>query len=97
MLAAGWVEELRALGGLEALGVTARQALGYAEIGQRLDGLIDEEACLERVALRTRQFARRQRTWFRSFADIAWVPAPRDPGDVERAAGEVVRALGWES
>lgn len=96
MLAGGWGAELRELGGLEALGATARQALGYAEIAEHLDGQLDDEACLQRIALRTRQFARRQRTWFRSFADIRWVPGPGSEADVERAAGEVVRALGWE-
>ncbi len=94
MLAAGWADELAALGGLAALGPSARQALGYREIDELLAGRLDRDACRERIALRTRQFARRQRTWFRSFADIHWIAAPRGAGDLERAVDEAATALG---
>ena len=52
------------------------------------DGKRSREETEELVSLRTRQFARRQRTWFRSLEGVRWMPAP---GDVERA----LDFLGW--
>lgn len=67
MLRQGWIDEagrLIAKGLLET--PTARQALGYAEIGRFLRGEIRTEAELaELLAVKTSQYARRQRTWFR--------------------------------
>ena len=67
MLAQGWIEETRQLlaAGLEQA-PTARQALGYPEIAAYLrSGGTDRQALLEQLVLRTVQYARRQRTWFR--------------------------------
>jgi tRNA dimethylallyltransferase len=67
MLAQGWIDETRRLlaAGLEQA-PTARQALGYPEIAEYLHQAgTDQEALLERLTLRTVQYARRQRTWFR--------------------------------
>lgn len=88
MLAAGWPDEVRRLG---RLGPTAGQALGYAEVRALVDGRIDRATCVERIALRTRQFARRQRTWFRSFPEIRWIEAA---GHAKRAE-ESLDAFGW--
>jgi len=89
MLAAGWEDEVRALG---ELGPTARQALGYAEVAALVRGEIDRATCLERVTLRTRQFARRQRTWFRSFPEIHWIDAGLPNA---KRAEEALDAFGW--
>lgn len=71
MMAAGWPEEALALEEKGGLGVTARQALGYAAALAVARGEIDSAAAVEETTLRTRQFARRQRTWFRKF-DVRW-------------------------
>ena len=89
MLAAGWEDEVRALG---ELGRTARQALGYREVQELARGEIDRATCIDRVTLRTRQFARRQRTWFRSFTDIHWIDAKAPK---EERAEEALDALNW--
>jgi tRNA A37 N6-isopentenylltransferase MiaA len=47
------------------------------------DGMLSRADALEAIALRTRQFARRQRTWYRKFA-IEWLPAAA-PDRLERA------------
>ena len=73
MLDAGWVEEARRVRASCGLGPTARQALGYREVLELADGLATRAETEERIALRTRRFARRQRTWFRRFADIEWI------------------------
>jgi len=44
----------------------ASQALGYREIGELLDGRRSLADTIVEVQLRTRQFAKRQLTWFRS-------------------------------
>lgn len=66
MFAAGLVEETRILLGLpNALGKEARQALGYKEVIDHLEGKLSEDEARIRVATRTRNFAKRQITWFR--------------------------------
>ncbi|MDN5588515.1 MAG: tRNA (adenosine(37)-N6)-dimethylallyltransferase MiaA [Brevibacterium sp.] len=72
----GWVEEVRGL--LErglAEGRTASRAIGYAQIQQYLAGDIDAGAAQEQTTIRTRQFARRQDTWFRRDPRIVWIDA----------------------
>ncbi len=62
----GWVDEAKTLRQLgRPLSDTAFQALGYREIGMYLDGVYTFEQAKERVQARTRQFAKRQITWFR--------------------------------
>ena len=59
------------------------QALGYAQALAVAQGRMGREEAAEHIALRTRQFARRQRTWYRKFA-IEWIPFDA-PDRVERA------------
>jgi tRNA dimethylallyltransferase len=46
--------------------------LGYAEVRQYLRGEIDRAEAQRLTVLHTRQFAKRQRTWFRSMPEIEW-------------------------
>lgn len=81
MLDAGWPEEAMALADAGALGPSAGQALGYSTAAALGRGELERDAALDEIALRTRQFARRQRTWFRKF-DVARID-PREPGVLE--------------
>jgi tRNA dimethylallyltransferase len=66
MWAAGFVAEVRALlpAGLRE-GRTASRALGYAQVLDLLDGVVESEAVARADTVRaTRRFARRQRSWF---------------------------------
>ncbi len=45
---------------------TARQAIGYRQVLEHLDGGPGLAETVELVKARTRQFAKRQRTWFRN-------------------------------
>ncbi|MFM7074330.1 MAG: tRNA (adenosine(37)-N6)-dimethylallyltransferase MiaA [Planctomycetota bacterium] len=70
MFAAGLVNEaagLRVRYG--TLGRTASQAVGYREAFGHLDGRLSLAEAIMRVQVRTRQFARRQETWFRGLAE----------------------------
>ncbi|MCK5844835.1 MAG: tRNA (adenosine(37)-N6)-dimethylallyltransferase MiaA, partial [Victivallales bacterium] len=67
MLDAGWVEETRGLlkkGLLDA--PTARQAIGYPVIAKYIAGEIDGDAMREGIVNATRQYARRQDSWFKN-------------------------------
>lgn len=85
MWEAGWVDEVV---GLRALGLrassTAGQAIGYAEIAAHLDGTMTRAEAIDRTIIRTRQFAKRQVTWFRRDARVHLLPADA-PDLVERA------------
>ncbi|HKS70644.1 MAG TPA: tRNA (adenosine(37)-N6)-dimethylallyltransferase MiaA [Ktedonobacterales bacterium] len=76
MLAAGLVEETRTL---VARGydwtLPAMSSLGYREIGAYLRGELTLEAAVERFALATHAYIRRQLTWFRSDTRIHWLDA----------------------
>jgi tRNA dimethylallyltransferase len=92
MFVEGLVDEARALRSQGSLSRTAEQAIGYAEAFRLLDGEIDEEEAVERIALRTRRLAKKQRTWFRHQSTIDWV-RPRDDESVESIAERVLQ--GW--
>lgn len=62
MFAEGVVEEVREAG---AIGPTASQTLGWREIQAMLAGTLSREACIAAIQQATRQYAKRQMTWFR--------------------------------
>ncbi len=67
MLENGWIEETRALLAQGLLQTpTAWQALGYALIAEYLNGKYSRAELKEKIVIATRQFARRQDTWFRN-------------------------------
>jgi tRNA dimethylallyltransferase len=74
MLAEGWPAEALALEAAGGLGDSASQALGYSTALALAKGEITREEAAQLIALRTRQFARRQRTWFRKFS-VHWLDA----------------------
>src|SRR5262249_26591988 len=66
MFEGGLVEETRGL--VEAgrrAALAALRAIGYDEALAALDGVLGVDEAIARTALRTRQLAKRQRTWFR--------------------------------
>jgi tRNA dimethylallyltransferase len=93
MFAAGLVDEVRRLisqpGGL---GRTASQALGYKEVIDHLEGRLTLDECIVQVKTRTRQFAKRQETWFRNLVEARPVEITGRETSVELA--ERVLALG---
>lgn len=74
MFAGGLVEETAAaLAAPGGIGPTASQAAGYTEAIDLLAGRIDRTEAIRRTQLRTRQLAKRQRTWLRSFKHATWI------------------------
>jgi tRNA dimethylallyltransferase len=92
MFASGLVGEVEGLlAKYGTLSRTAIQAVGYREVVEELErgrGRVGEGemwmACVERVKVRTRQFAKRQETWFRSLSECTSVTMEEDfePGVV---------------
>jgi tRNA dimethylallyltransferase len=80
MVDKGLLEEVRRLdaAGLRR-GKTAPRALGYSQFLTVLDGGTTVEQAVEETIVATRQFARRQLTWFRADPRISWLDW-QDPG-----------------
>jgi tRNA dimethylallyltransferase len=73
MVEAGLVEEVRMLASRTAgISRTARQALGYREVLAHLEEGAPLADSLEETVRRTRQFARRQASWFRRDPRVTW-------------------------
>ena len=88
MIERGLVAEVSSLlqrpGGLSR---TARQALGYKELIEAIEGRCSFAEAIASTILRTRQFAVRQERWFRRDPRIRWVQVFEDP------VGEVVPVI----
>ena len=79
MFRRGLVDEVRELlkRGL-AENKTAMQAIGYRQVVEHLRGERNLAETIELVKIRTRQFARRQMTWFRRHAPVEWLAVEPD-------------------
>ncbi|WP_165137147.1 tRNA (adenosine(37)-N6)-dimethylallyltransferase MiaA [Rhizobium rhizoryzae] len=73
MLATGAIEEVERLLTLDPPSdATAMKAIGVAEIAAHLRGDMTREMVVERGSALTRQYAKRQMTWFRNQMDESW-------------------------
>ncbi len=74
MMDKGLVEEVKSLLALDRpLSTAARQAVGYAEVIDHLQGGADLAHAVEAIKINTRQLAKAQRTWFKRFRTIEWI------------------------
>ncbi|MBN3911488.1 MAG: tRNA (adenosine(37)-N6)-dimethylallyltransferase MiaA [Nostoc sp. NMS1] len=78
MIADGLVAEVEYLCQKYGADLSLLNTLGYQEIKQYLAGDISLDEAKELIVLHTRQFAKRQRTWFRAYPQIEWFDA-NDP------------------
>ncbi len=94
MFERGLVEEVKQLiAGGKQLGRTASQAVGYREVIEYLSGG-DYDEMVAKIKARTRRFAKRQGTWFRSLCECRFVDIT---GEVDAAAiaGEITELVAW--
>lgn len=82
MVDQGLVGEVRRLLEGPALSRTARQALGYREVLSHLENGLAWEEVVSLAVTRTRQFARRQRMWWRRDPRVRWYGSPASPSDI---------------
>ena len=74
MVEAGFLEEVEALhrrGDLN-LELPSMRCVGYRQIWQYLEGELSLEEAIERAIIATRQLAKRQYTWLRSWPEVQW-------------------------
>jgi tRNA dimethylallyltransferase len=76
MFAEGLIDEpRRAADGPGGIGPTASQAAGYGEALAFLAGDVPLSEAIRLTQARTRQLAKRQLTWLRSFSGAVWIAA----------------------
>ena len=75
MLTAGWVTEVETLCQKYGSDLPLLNTLGYREMKQYLAKEISLSEAKDLTVLHTRQFAKRQRTWFRASPQIEWFDA----------------------
>ena len=83
MINDGLVEEVNSLKGYRD--VNALQTVGYSEIFEHLDGKMSLEIAMEEIKKNTRQYAKRQMTWFKKDKEINWVSAKQRSGILSMA------------
>ena len=82
MIEMGLVEEVKYLCNKYGMDLPLLNTLGYGEIKQYLMGEVDLEQAIAQTVTHTRQFAKRQRTWFNKNKQINWFDNT-DPNLVE--------------
>ncbi len=92
MLASGLEDEVRRLksAGLTR-GTTAGEALGYRQLLEHLDGTTSRQEAVEQIKKRTRNYAKRQMTWFRADPRVRWFTVDTT-GDQDAEVGLAVSA-----
>jgi tRNA dimethylallyltransferase len=89
MIEAGLIEEVKRL--LPCKQTNALQTVGYAEIFDYLDGKTPLEDAIELIKKNTRQYAKRQMTWFKKDKAIRWIDANRgDLSFVSNLVGSIL-------
>ena len=75
MLKLGLIDEVKALKKKYRLSASmpSMRAVGYRQVWEYLEGRLDEDALKEKGIAATRQLAKRQLTWLRSFPNLARV------------------------
>jgi tRNA dimethylallyltransferase len=76
MIAGGWIDEVRRLldSGRDPL-CPGLRTLGYPEVISHIRGELGERELIESIQRLTRQYAKRQVTWFRKERDVRWFDA----------------------
>ncbi len=96
MLAEGVAEEVaRLAAAVPGASRELRQALGLSDVEAHLAGRLSRTACIDRLTLATRQFAKRQATFFAQFDATTWLDVgPAEADDAVAARVVEVYARG---
>lgn len=73
MVQTGLIDEVKGLRERYGADLPLLQTLNYREIGDYLDGKMDLPTAMQAMHIHTRQYAKRQMTWFRKDAGIHWL------------------------
>lgn len=66
------------------------QTVGYTEVFDFMDGLTDQQQCVELIKQHSRNYAKRQLTWFRKDEQYQWF----QPGDLNGILGYIQNIIG---
>ena len=91
MIASGLIDEVRGLIDMYGADIPALDSIGYKEVVRFLDGEIDERSLAEDIQIHTRQYAKRQKTWFARDSRICWF---EDCTAIERCVNSFLLKLG---
>ncbi len=87
MFATGLVDEARSLLAELRSNPIAAQAIGYRQLLEFFDKKRDLANTIEAIKIRTRQFAKRQRTWFKNQLNLEWILLDKSSNAEEIARG----------
>lgn len=73
MLESGLIDEVRSLVDRFSVDLKSLQTLGYREVLSYLQGAYTAEGMIDEIRKRTRQYAKKQLTWFRKDPELIWV------------------------
>ncbi|MAD47489.1 MAG: tRNA (adenosine(37)-N6)-dimethylallyltransferase MiaA [Oceanospirillaceae bacterium] len=92
MLAMGFIDEVKALYNRGDLNINmpSVRCVGYRQVWDWLDGKYDYDEMVERGIIATRQLAKRQITWLRSWPDLHWLRT--DDPDLLQSALKILNA-----
>lgn len=95
MLKKGLLDEVRRLED-KGLGrtATAKQALGYKEILDYLNGVLNYDEAVALIKKRTRNFAKRQLTWFKADKHVDWISV--EEKSTNQIGAEIIASLEQE-
>ena len=74
MMNSGLLDEVKSLSSFKHL--NALQTVGYRELFDHLEGKITLADAIEQIKTNTRQYAKRQMTWFKKDKDVKWLSLP---------------------
>ncbi len=73
MIGEGLIEEVESL--IPHQHLNALQTVGYKELFEHFEGKITKQQAIEKIKISTRQYAKRQMTWFKKDEDVKWFNA----------------------
>ena len=73
MFDAGWIDECLLLKKNENIDITKIKDIGYPEVFSYLDGQIEKEEMYDIIKQKTRNYAKRQITWFKNKLNCTWI------------------------
>ncbi|MNY43767.1 tRNA dimethylallyltransferase [compost metagenome] len=91
MMAEGLVQEVEALSARYGADLPLLQTLGYAETLDLLAGRATRDEAIAAIQQHTRNYAKRQLTWFRREEGVRWLDGENPAGLFDEAAGLVAK------
>lgn len=95
MMSQGLVQEVQnLLASGVAVNCQAMQGIGYKQMVEYLQGVITLEKCRENIQQATRNFAKRQVTWYRQMKYVDWLEVQPNT-DFDKLTEKILNKLGW--